>query len=116
MSTVTSKGIINNPLVGKTVVITYEAGFPGASVEINFISNSQKTSKGRGASEGYFATDNYEMAVVAPNVYMVSWMEDADGHVVTAVWNFDEMKAYGSYSNPEPKRIFMTGIINEIRS
>ena len=115
MSTNANKEIANNPLIGKTVVITYETGLPGASIEINFISNSQKTSMGRGATEGYFATDDYEMAIVAPNVYMVSWMGNEDGHVVTAVWNFAEMKAYGSYSNPEPKRIFMTGIINEIR-
>ena len=115
MSTQVNQGMANNPLIGKTVVITYETGFPGTSVEINFISNSQKTSTGRGASEGYFATDNYEMAVVAPNIYMVSWMGNEDGHVVTAIWNFEDMKAYGSYSNPEPKRILMTGIINEIR-
>ena len=115
MSTNANEEIVNNPLIGKTVVITYETGFQGASVEINFISNTQKTSKGRGASEGYFATDNYEMAVVAPDIYMISWMEDADGHVVTAVWNLNTMKAYGSYSNREPRRIFMTGIINEIR-
>ena len=102
-------------MVGKTVVITYETGFPGASVEINFISDSQKTSSGRGASAGYFATDNYEMAVVAPNIYMVSWMSDEDGHVVTAVWNLNDMKAFGSFSNPERERIFMTGIINEFR-
>lgn len=115
MSTNANEGGANNPLVGKTIVLTYETGAPGFSVEINFISNTQKTSRGRGQSEAYFVTDNYEMAVIAPNIYMVSWMEDADGHVVTAVWNFNTMKAYGSYSNPEHKRIFMTGVINEIR-
>jgi len=115
MTTAANKGQANNPLIGKTVTITYETGFPGSSVEINFISDNQKTSTGRGTSEGYIATDNYEMAVVAPNFYMVSWMGNEDGHVVTAVWNLNEMKAYGSYSNPEPKRIFMTGIISEIR-
>jgi len=106
---------VKNPLIGKTVVITYATGFPGTSVEIKFISNSQKTSTGRGASEGYFAIDNYEMAVVAPNIYMVSWMGIEDGHVVTAVWNFDSMEAYGSYSNPKPSHIFMAGVINEIK-
>ena len=115
MSTSTNEDRENNPLVGKAIVLTYETGFPGASVEIHFISNAQKTSIGRGTMEGYFATDNYEMAVVAPNIYMASWMEDSDGHVVTAVWNLNTIKAYGSYSSPEPKRIFMTGIINEIR-
>ena len=97
MSTTANQGMTNNPLVGKTVVITYETGFPGTSVEINFVSDHQKTS----ASTGYFATDEYEMAVVAPNIYMVSWMGNEDGHVVTAVWNLNEMKAYGSYSNPD---------------
>jgi len=115
VSAQTNPGIANNPLIGKTVVITYGTGFPGTSVEINFISDSQKASTGRGASEGYFATDNYELAVVAPSIHMVSWMEIEDGHLVTAIWNFGAMKAYGSYSNGEPKRIFMTGIINEIR-
>jgi hypothetical protein len=115
MSTDVNQGMTNNPLVGKTVVITYETGFPGASVEIHFVSGRQKTSTGRGASDGYFATDDYEMAVVAPNIYMVSWMGNEDGHVVTAVWNLNDMKAYGSYSNPERQRIFMTGLINEIR-
>lgn len=105
----------NNPLVGKTVVITYETGFPGSSVEINFVSDHQKTSTGRGVSAGYFATDEYEMAVVAPKIYMVSWMGNEDGHVVTVVWNLNEMKAYGSYSNPDRQRVFMTGLINEIR-
>ena len=115
MSAQANQGTAKNPLIGKTVVITYETGFPGTSVEIHFISDSQKTSIGRGVSAGYSATDNYEMAVVAPNIYMVSWMGNEDGHVVTAIWNFDNMKAYGSYSNGEPKRIFMTGIIDEIR-
>jgi hypothetical protein len=105
----------NNPLIGKTVVITYETGAPGFSFEINFFSSSQKTSTGRGKAEGYVATDNYELAVVAPNVYMVSWMGKEDGHVVTVVWNLNDMKAYGTYSNPEPTRTSMTGTINEIR-
>ena len=115
MSTQMNQGAESNPLLGKTVVITYETGAPGTSFEIKFISDNQKTSTGRGAAEGYFATDNYEMAVVAPNIYMISWMGNEDGHVVTAVWNFENMKAYGSYSDGEPKRMFMTGIINEIR-
>jgi len=115
MSTNGNDESVKNPLIGKTVVITYETGFPGSSVEINFISANQKTSTGRGATDGYLATDNYEMAIVAPNIYMVSWMGTEDGHVVTAVWNFDNMKAYGVYSNPEPNRIFMTGVINEIK-
>jgi len=115
MSAQAKKEIANNPFIDKTIVITYETGFPGTSVEINSISDSQKTSTGRCASESYSTTDNYEMAVVALNIYMVSWMGNEDGHVVTAIWNFDTMKAYGSYSNGEPKRIFMAGIINEIR-
>ena len=115
MSLATNQGMHNNPLVGKTIVITYETGFPESSVEIHFVSDRQKTSTGRGASAGYFATDEYEMAVVAPNIFMVSWMGNEDGHVVTAVWNLNDMKAYGSYSNPDRQRIFMTGFINEIR-
>jgi len=111
----TNNDIANNPLVGKTVVITYETGAPGFSVEINFFSNTQKTSTGRGETAGYIATDDYEMIVVAPNIYMVSWIAKEDGHVVTAVWNLNEMKAYGTYSNPEPSRVTMTGVINEIR-
>jgi phenolic acid decarboxylase len=115
MSTQTSNEPANNPLVGKTVVITYETGAPGYSAEINFFSNHQKTSTGRGATVGYVSTDNYEMVVVAPNIYMVSWLAQKDGHVVTVVWNFNDMKAYGTYSNPEPTRVTMTGVINEIR-
>jgi len=105
MSTNENQDNTNNPLVGKTVVVTYETGAPGFSSEINFISNGQKTSTGKSTADGYVATDNYEMAVVAPNIYMVSWMEDSDGHVVIAVWNFNTTKAYGSYSNSEPKHI-----------
>jgi hypothetical protein len=115
MSTETNQAMPKNPLVGKTVAITYETGFPGTSVEINFFSDNQKTSTGRGTSASYFSTDNYEMAIVAGNIYMVFWIGNKDGHVVTAVWNFDQVKAYGSYSNPGRERIFMTGIINEIR-
>jgi hypothetical protein len=115
MSTQASPEPANNPLVGKTVIITYETGAPGFSVEINFFSNQQKTSTGRGATAGYVATDAYEMVVIAPNIYMVSWLAQEDGHVVTAVWNFNDMKAYGTYSNPEPTRVTMTGFINEIR-
>ena len=99
-----------NPLVGKTVVVTYETGAPGHTYEIDFFSNSQKTSTGRGTAEGYVSTDDYEMAVVAPNVYMVSWMGIEDGHVVTTVWNLNDMKAYSTYSDPEPTRISLTGI------
>lgn len=116
MSAQTNNDPAHNPLVGKTVVITYETGAPGFSVEINFFSSSQKTSTGRGDTAGYVATDDYEMVVVAPNIYMVSWMAKEDGHVVTAVWNLNEMKAYGTYSNPEPTRVMMTGVINEIRA
>ena len=35
---------MDNPLVGKTIAFTYETGFPGASLEINFFSEHQKTS------------------------------------------------------------------------
>ncbi len=105
----------NNPLVGKTVVITYETGAPGVSFEINFLSNTQKTSTGRGASEGYVSTDEYDLMVIAPKIYMLSWMAKEDGHVVTAVWNLNTMRAYGTYSDPGPTRTTMTGVINEVR-
>jgi hypothetical protein len=34
---------MHNPLVGKTIAFTYETGFPGASIEIDFFSEHQKT-------------------------------------------------------------------------
>jgi hypothetical protein len=106
---------VRNPLVGKTIAITYETGFPGASVEIQFISSTRKISTGHGPAGSFVAEDDYEMAVVAPNVYMASWRDESDGHVVTAVWNLETMRAFGSYAHPGVGRIFMSGSIDEVR-
>jgi hypothetical protein len=45
---------------------------------------------------------------------MASWMGE-DGHVVTDVFNLNDMRINSTYSNPEPQRIVMAGIINEVR-
>ena len=104
----------DNPLVGRTILFTYETGFPGASIEINFFSKHEKTSTNQDPANPWVATDTYDMAVIAPNIYMASWMGD-DGHVVTAVFNLNDMRINSTYSNPEPKRVVMTGVINEVR-
>ena len=105
---------MHNPLVGKTIAFTYETGFPGASIEIDFFSEHQKTSTSLDPENPWVVTDNYDMAVISHNIYMASWM-GADGHVVTAVFNLNDMTINSTYSNPEPKRVVMAGIINEVR-
>jgi len=105
---------MDNPLAGKTIVFTYETGFPGASIEINFFSNHEKTSTNLDPANPWVVTDIYDMAVIAPRIYIASWM-GADGHVVTAVFNLNNMTINSTYSNPEPKRIVMKGIINSVK-
>jgi len=105
---------MDNPLVGKTIIFTYETGFPGASIEINFFSNHEKTSTNLDQANPWVATDTYDLVVIAPNIYMASWM-GGDGHVVTAVFNLNNMRINSTYSNPEPKRIVMAGIINSVK-
>ena len=56
----------------------------------------------------------YDLAMVVPNVYMISWLEDS-GNTLTVVLNLKEMRIYGSYSTTAPERIFMTGTIREIK-
>ena len=65
----------NNPLVGKTISITYETGFPGASVEINFFSEHKKTSTGQDPANPWVETDTYDAIIIAPNIYMASWTD-----------------------------------------
>jgi hypothetical protein len=60
------------------------------------------------------STDTYDAVVIAPKIYMASWMGE-DGHVVTDVFNLNDMRINSTYSNPEPQRIVMAGIINEVR-
>ena len=104
-----------HPLVGRTFIWMYETGMPGAGFEVTFISDHQKTSKDvTGVAQGYAATHTYDLAVVAPNVYMISWLEDS-GNTLTVVLNLNEMRIYSSYSTTAPERIFMTGTIREIK-
>lgn len=105
---------MDNPLTGKTVIITYETGFPEASVEINFFSRHQKTSTNRDPANPRVSTDTYDAVVIVPKIYMASWIGE-DGHVVTSVFNLNDMRINSTYSNPELQRIVMAGIINEIR-
>lgn len=105
---------MNNPLVGKTIAFTYETGFPGASLEINFFAEHQKTSTNMDPENPWSVTDNYDMVVIAPNIYMASWM-GANGHVVTAVFNLNNMRINSTYSDLEPKRVVMAGFISEVR-
>ena len=101
-----------NPLVGKKITFTYETGFPGASIEIHFFSETQKTSTNQDPENPWSDTDDYDMVIVAPNIYMASWM-GADGHVVTAVFNLNDMTINSTYSNPEPKRIPVAGVYKQ---
>ena len=105
---------MDNPLVGKTIAITYETGFPGASVEIDFFSEHKKTSTNLDPENPWVNTDTYDVVVIAPKIYMASWMGE-DGHVVTAVFNLNDMRINSTYSNPEPKRVVMAETIDEVR-
>ncbi len=106
---------MGNPLVGKTIAFTYETGAPpGTAIEIDFFSERQKTSRSLDPTNPWVATDDYDMAVIAVDIYMASWMGD-DGHVVTAVFNLSNMTIYSTYSSPDRLRIPMTGIITDVR-
>ena len=79
-----------HPLVGRKFTWTWNTGFPGAAFEIEFISENKKRSTAlRGLD--YRATHTYDMAVVAPNIYMVSWLE-SNSITFSVVLNLDEMK------------------------
>ena len=99
---------MGNPLVGKTIVFTYETGFPGASIEINFFSENEKTSKHLDTNDSWAETDAYDVTVIAPKIYMASWT-GSDGHVVTAVFNLNDMTINSTFSNPEANRVPMSG-------
>jgi hypothetical protein len=106
---------MGNPLVGKTIAFKYETGAPpGTAIEIDFFSEQQKTSKSLDPANPWVGTDNYDMAVIAVNIYMASWMGD-DGHVVTAVFNLNDMTINSTYSSPERVRFPMAGIITDVR-
>jgi hypothetical protein len=104
--------IMENPLVGRKVVWIYETVYPGAGFEVEFISNEQLTSKGIGKAEGWSATMPYDMAVVASDIYFVSFNKD-DGEVISIVINLTTNKVYASRSTVTPDRVFMTGTVNE---
>ena len=104
---------MGNPLVGKRISFTYETGAPGAAIEITALRQTENLKESRsGRSVG--STDNYDMAVIAPNIYMASWSGN-DGHVVTAVFNLNDMTINSTYSDTERARFPMAGIINELR-
>ena len=105
---------MTHPLVGRTFLWTWETGAPGAVFEVAFTSDNEHTSKGvAGPVLGYSDTHIYDIAIVAPDVYMISWLKPS-GMTVTVVLNLTEKRIYGSYSTPAPERGFMTGTIREI--
>ncbi len=104
---------MDHSLVGKTITLTWEAPYPGASFEMHFLSEHQKRSIGRGTATGYNALHTYDAAAVAPNTYLIAWIKD-DGDAQSLVLNLDEMKAYGSYVTRDHERIFMLGTIDQI--
>lgn len=102
-----------NPLVGRKFQWTWETGVPQSyTFEVYFVSEVEKLSK---AIEGleYEAKHSYDYAHVAPNVIMVSWLEE-NGSTLTIVINLNEQRVYGSFSDLSPSRAFMTGTIREI--
>jgi phenolic acid decarboxylase len=103
---------VNNPLVGRKFQWTWQTGAPGAAFEVDFISHEIKTSRAIAGLE-YEAIHTYDLAVVAPQVYMVSWLEES-GTALTVVINLNEMKIYGSFSTTTPERLFLAGTIKEI--
>ena len=105
---------MNNPLVGKRITWTWEAPLAGATFEVDFLTNNQKRSKGRGTAAGYDAIHIYDFATVAPNTYFISWMKDSDNSTVSVILNLEEMKAYGSATTLKPSRIFMTGVVEQV--
>jgi hypothetical protein len=106
---------MDNSLVGKTIAFQYETGAPpGTAIEIDFFSERQKTSRSLDPTNHWVATDDYDMAVIAVDIYMASWMGD-DGHVVTAVFNLRNMTINSTYSSLDRLRIPMAGIITDVR-
>jgi hypothetical protein len=99
---------MENPLLGKKVSWVYETVYPGAGFEVEFISGEQLISKGVGKAMGYSATMPYDMAVVAPDIYFVSFNKD-DGEVISIVLNLITSRVYASRSMVTPERVFMTG-------
>ncbi len=103
---------MDNPLVGRKVIWTYETVYPGASFEVEFISDEQLISTGLGKAEGWSATMPYDMAVVASDIYFVSFNKE-DGEVISIVINLISKKVYSSRSTVTPDRVFITGTVIE---
>jgi phenolic acid decarboxylase len=104
---------MDNPLVGRTFQWTWEQGFSiQPTFEVTFISNTQKTSKAIAGIE-YAATHTYDLAIIAPDIYLLSWLEEG-GAVITMSLNLNKMQVIGSFSTIVPERFFMMGTIKEI--
>lgn len=104
---------MENPLVGRTFQWTWERGFSiQPAFEVTFLSNTQKSSKAIAGIE-YAAIHTYDFAIIAPNIYFLSWLEDS-GAVITMTINLNAMQVFGSFSTSAPERFFMTGTIKEI--
>lgn len=97
------------PLIGKKA----QADFGGDFVfELDFIDNKHMTFVGvKGTQEG--VTDNviYTAIEVAPNIYMVYWIEPSTNTHVVHVQDFNRGIVYTNISNPDGTFINLKGTI-----
>ncbi len=104
---------MENPLLGRKFIWNYETGFAGGGFEVELISDKQLTSKGLGIAEGFFGTMNYDLGVIAPNIFFLSYNKD-DGDVISVAINLNTKRVCATGSTTSGTRLFMTGTVKEI--
>ena len=102
--------MVDHPLVKQTIRVRWES--PGAAAfEWHFLSDREKHARALDGS--YDAIHSYNLAVVAPDIYFISWRKD-EGDAISVVLNLDQMKAYGSYVMPQGSPVPMVGTVEKV--
>ena len=96
-------------MIGKAIEYTYSIG---DSYRVELTETGATWTALSGSAAGSTGTEVYDYAEVAPNVFMITWLESS-AEVVTLVANLNEMTIHCSYVY-EKERHFWQGKINSI--
>ena len=80
-------------MIGKTIEYQYENG---DSYRVELTAEKVTWTALSGSAAGATGDEDYDCVKVAPNVFMIGWLESS-GEVVTLVVNRDEMTIYCNY-------------------
>ncbi|MEM8860746.1 MAG: phenolic acid decarboxylase [Chloroflexota bacterium] len=95
-------------MIGKTIEYQYENG---DSYQVELTEAKATWTALTGSAAGATGDEDYDCVEVAPNIFMIGWLESS-GEVVTLVVNLDEMAIHCNYVYEKDRHFWRGKVIS----